>query len=513
MPGCIVSAGWFEGLHAAAHTDSTIATAGALTTADVGLAPVETGAGDERLARLAAAVRAGSPRALPRVLPSGRDCVYVKRSAIELVGDLGSGWSAAGTHRDFYVRSLERGLCHVIADDVIVSSPGPGTAAADAGRDAGALTLARSLSAARRATHRLSLVVDARIVGSLLTGTQVHVIELIGALARTERVGIRALVSDELGGEARRALEALPGLELVGAERTSGLAPADVVHRPFQVSSEHDLTLLCRLGERLVVTNQDLIGYRNPSYFSSRREWDEYRRLTRRALAVADHVVFFSPHALRDALAEDLIDSHRGNVVPIGVDHSVYQDGRAADRPAAAAQLPDACEVILCLGTDLRHKNRVFALRLLEQLRRRHRWDGYLVFAGPHLPIGSSAVEEARMLARAPSLAERTIDVGAVDEPEKLWLLGRAGLVLYPTVYEGFGLVPFEAAEHGLPCMWAPAIVAAGDPARRRGDDRPVGCGGDRRPGARAVARWRGGFTRRRPGARGRRRVDLGCDG
>ena len=28
--------------------------------------------------------------------------------------------------------------------------------------------------------------------------------------------------------------------------------------------------------------------------------------------------------------------------------------------------------------------------------------------------------------------------------------------MLYPTVLEGFGLVPFEAAEHGVPCMWAP---------------------------------------------------------
>ena len=31
----------------------------------------------------------------------------------------------------------------------------------------------------------------------------------------------------------------------------------------------------------------------------------------------------------------------------------------------------------------------------------------------------------------------------------------RRRLVLYPTVYEGFGLVPFEAAGHGVPCMWA----------------------------------------------------------
>ena len=47
------------------------------------------------------------------------------------------------------------------------------------------------------------------------------------------------------------------------------------------------------------------------------------------------------------------------------------------------------------------------------------------------------------------------VELGAVSEAEKAWLLGRAGLVLYPTVYEGFGLVPFEAAAHSVPCMWA----------------------------------------------------------
>ena len=32
---------------------------------------------------------------------------------------------------------------------------------------------------------------------------------------------------------------------------------------------------------------------------------------------------------------------------------------------------------------------------------------------------------------------------------------GRARLVVYPTVHEGFGLIPFEAAAAGVPCLWA----------------------------------------------------------
>jgi hypothetical protein len=40
-----------------------------------------------------------------------------------------------------------------------------------------------------------------------------------------------------------------------------------------------------------------------------------------------------------------------------------------------------------------------------------------------------------------------------VSEAEKTWLYRNAGLVLYPTISEGFGLVPFEAAHFGVPCL------------------------------------------------------------
>ena len=110
---------------------------------------------------------------------------------------------------------------------------------------------------------------------------------------------------------------------------------------------------------------------------------------------------------------------------------------------------------MLCIGTDFRHKNRVFALRVLEELQRRHDWPGYLLFVGPRVAEGSSAPDEAEMLALRPRVAGAVIDFAAVSEAEKAWLLERAQLVVYPTVHEGFGLVPFEAADHGVPCMWA----------------------------------------------------------
>ena len=200
---------------------------------------------------------------------------------------------------------------------------------------------------------------------------------------------------------------------------------ADIVHRPFQINNESDLLFLARLGERLVVTNQDLIGYHNPSYFRNADAWQGYRRITRSALAVADQVVFFSAHARDDALAEDLLEPDRASVVHIGVDHAFVGPRRAGDRPAGAARLPEGAEAILCIGTDFRHKNRVFALRVLEQLQRRHGWQGFLLLAGPTVAQGSSTPEESEMLALRPRVADAVLDFAAVSEAEKAWLYRR----------------------------------------------------------------------------------------
>ena len=111
---------------------------------------------------------------------------------------------------------------------------------------------------------------------------------------------------------------------------------------------------------------------------------------------------------------------------------------------------------MLCLGTDLHHKNRLFVLRMLERLKARHAWDGMLVFAGPTIRHGSSRPRETLLLDAHPGLAASVLDVGSVSEAEKAWLYGRSALVVYPSVVEGFGLVPFEAAAYRVPSMWAP---------------------------------------------------------
>ena len=466
-PGCVVADGWLDGLQEASRLDSRVATAIPLTTRVVDSMPQwqDTGgaAGRLTLDEMATAVRSGSLRLRPRLPAAGGPCLYVRRSALELAGELDPAFlPGAREATAFSRRCVENGLFHVLADDVLVcDQAGP---AADA-RDGYRLSrphddgdrLRRSLSRVRRTLAGMSIVIDARILSGPMNGTAVHVLEVIMGLQRAEKARVAVLVPDRLNQDAAGALESATGLSLVTTEQASAVwrGRADLVHRPFQVSNAGDLMFLAALGERLILTQQDMIGYHNPSYFPTPDAWEGFRQLTRSALAMADQVVFFSEHVRDDATAEDLLEPARASVVHIGVDHPVARSDEPV-QPPGATRLQVGDEAILCIGSDYRHKNRVFAIRMLEQMRHRHAWHGFLLLAGPSVDHGSSRDAEADLLARDPQLAHSVIDLGPVDEAGKAWVLRRASLVVYPTTNEGFGLVPFEAANAGLPCMWAP---------------------------------------------------------
>jgi glycosyltransferase involved in cell wall biosynthesis len=433
-PGCRLAPGWLGALRDAACASATTATATALTQHDL----------DEAVTR-AFEPSAGtgehdaSLRLRPRIEAPGSACVYVRRSAIDLVGGLGGA---------FATRCVELGLAHVLADDVLVFDPAP----ARPRTDEPSPPVIRARAAARRALRGLSAMIDAGILHGPTTGTHVHVLELVAALARTEQIRLTVMLPDQPSAHALSRLRGVPRVDLVTYREASGAETADVVHRPFQLSNAGDLSFLASVGERLLLTQQDLIAYHNPAYFPSAAAWQAYRELTRLGLRTADRVLFFSAHARDDALGEELVDPARACVVHLGVDHP--QAGIAPVPPAGVEQLADR-PLLLCLGTDYLHKNRIFALRLLHALTEQG-VDAMLVFAGPTVLHGSSRAHERRFLQHHPSLAPAVLDLGPVTEAEKAWLFARCELVLYPSVLEGFGLVPFEAAAHRVPCLWAP---------------------------------------------------------
>jgi GT2 family glycosyltransferase/glycosyltransferase involved in cell wall biosynthesis len=490
---CVVADGWLDGLRRAAYSDALVATASALTNHGTILSvpernrPLRGLPQDLDLADAASAVLEQSLRIYPHLPTAIGHCMYVRRQALDLIGGFDLAFSPGyGEEVDFSQRCLLHGLVHVAADDVFVLHHSGGSFAEDGetnpvqeqhesiiearypyyqrAQDAASKTsfgrLPRAIAVARRAIKGLTVTIDGQCLGPYMTGTQLHTLQLIRALDAAEQIGMRVIVPPDLGDYAARELAELPRVQLMAHTEIHPLMDkTDVAHRPYQVSNANDLLMLRCVAERQVITHQDLIAYRNPGYFPGYPQWERYQRLTRHALALGDFVVFFSHHAAGDALSEDLIDPGRIRVVYIGVDHTAAVS--APPQPPDGIDTASQAPFLLCLGTDFRHKNRVFALRLLEAMRQEQGWEGKLVLAGPRVSEGSSAGEEATYLATRPELAQAVVTLPAVSETEKAWLLDNCTAVLYPTTYEGFGLMPFEAADHERPCLFASQTALA----------------------------------------------------
>jgi glycosyltransferase involved in cell wall biosynthesis len=473
---CCVTDGWLERMREAALYDTNTATASALADVGTELALGHADRAAEGLVELAKALAADTLTLRPRLTRAVGPCVYVRREALELVGALDEELDLrSALEVDFAQRCLLAGLAHVAADNVLVERLAPLPSAALDELPARVLqrypylidtplaesrVLAHALHAARGPRSQLWVTLDARALDGAVTGTQVHILELILALARTRALRLRLLVwSERIDGETLELLRGLPSIELLAAEDVDSHTPRSTVfHRPQQAFSPGDVALAHTLGERVVLSQLDLIAYRNPGYFADAGSWADYRRASRHGLAAAERVVVFSEHTRRELLSDALVEPERVKVVAPGLDHRTSGEPR---RPAALGEggeegSPLAAGFLLCLGTDFRHKNRLFALRLLGSLHADHAWGGTLVFAGTHIPYGSSMELERAFLEQHPDLSRSVLELGSVSEQEKAWLLLHAQAVVYPSVYEGFGLVPFESALNGVPCVFAP---------------------------------------------------------
>src|SRR4051812_5166571 len=472
-PESQVGPGWLEGLREALDADSTLAAAtslsnhGAFASVPKRNLPWTLLPPDLEPEAAARTLRERSPRVHPRVPVALAHAALVRRAALQLIGPFDE---AAPTPQEaldgFCAAASAHGLRHVLADDVLVAHRGGEEPAGERDERLAAAVgdtaddrfnaVGRAVWAAAAVLGGPTVTGDARCLGGGTSGSTVVVLELLAALHRAG-VRPRVLLPDRPGEPAERVLAQLHGIErLPVGDAVEGIARTTIVHRPWQVDTAEDLELLDRLGERLVLSHHDLIAYRNADVFGSVEEWTDHRRVTQEALGLAAAALFLSLHVHDDALADDLLHKDRAHVVPAGVDHRVTAGSTPPRRPDGVPDRP----FLAIVGSRLRHKNVVFALRLLEALRERG-WDGDLVVAGRDMPHGSSSGAEAAFLAARPELAMHVTELAAIGEAEKAWLYEHAAAVLSPSTVEGFGLVPFEAAAAGTPCLVAPVASFA----------------------------------------------------
>jgi len=171
------------------------------------------------------------------------------------------------------------------------------------------------------------------------------------------------------------------------------------------------------------------------------------------ALARASRVIVVSEQTRRDLLELYRVPAERVSVVPLGVDTEHF---RPAPPEAVAAVRRrfgiDGPYLLSLTGIEPR-KNLPAIIRAYASLGDDVR--PVLVLAGPVAPWNPEGWNLVRpALDELPSrVRERIVVTGYVPEPDKVSLLSGAEALVYPSLYEGFGLPVIEAMACGAPVL------------------------------------------------------------
>jgi glycosyltransferase involved in cell wall biosynthesis len=218
--------------------------------------------------------------------------------------------------------------------------------------------------------------------------------------------------------------------------RARGLVAADVAFFP------HYDAPVVGLPRRSVVTVHDLI------HLKVAEAYPAPKRIL--AAAVIDRVVSRAGRivAISDSTRRDLLARMPGlawklRVIPQGVDASRWSEGEGE-----SARRSTAAPYLLCVGNRKRHKNMVAAVETLGRLR--ESWPELrLVIVGKSFPEGDGVRERAIQLGVADAVEERS----EVADDQLRTLYRECEMLLFPSLYEGFGLPVLEAMAAGAPVV------------------------------------------------------------
>jgi glycosyltransferase involved in cell wall biosynthesis len=292
-----------------------------------------------------------------------------------------------------------------------------------------------------------SVLVDMRGITTLANGTGQHSIRTIEGLSRQIRNRFALLVSDTQEQLVRDLFDRF-AIEVLIGEDTSAHPEFDIAFRPHQFESGNDVRKLHRFANKVVVSHLDFIAFNNPTYHPSPSQWYQRRQATLEALNLVDGIAWLS-------------NSVRSEAIDLGVDLRAIPNetcGVVIRTPERnhTEQTPSRVAVpyIAVVGASYNHKNRPYAIRLLDALLRLE-WNGNLILAGWDPPFGSSRMMEEHFLTRNEHLRARVNYLDQQRPDALVEVIGQAECIIHPSVEEGFGMLPFESALLGTPTLLA----------------------------------------------------------
>jgi glycosyltransferase involved in cell wall biosynthesis len=295
-----------------------------------------------------------------------------------------------------------------------------------------------------KATGKLRVAYDLRPLPREQVGTRTYAMSLVKALAAIAEVELTLLVRDP--SQAK-------GLEGRVVTPETWRDDVAVIHRPMQIIDPRELSLLYQSSAHLVLTYQDLIGYRIPLVFPNDAEHQSYRATSCLSLQGIQRILAYSESAAAEIVEEFGVSREDVTVVSLGVD----ADWFASQGPRDAAiqgtlRLPR--RYFFSIATDFPHKNLPCLLDAYAAFRAR--WaDG----SPPNLVLAGYSTNARNGFYQHLASGSRTdgvIFLGPVSQERLRVLYQRSLALIFPSLYEGFGLPPLEAMAAGVPVIAMP---------------------------------------------------------
>jgi glycosyltransferase involved in cell wall biosynthesis len=309
-----------------------------------------------------------------------------------------------------------------------------------------------------------------------------HAVELLAAGSLDVAYDLRHLPKQKIGTRTYavsllRAMEQMAGVRLTLLVREPSQADGfrhrivtehewnddvAVIHRPAQIFDVCDLRLLFESSAHLVITYQDLIAYRIPHVFPSDDEHQKYRATSCLSLPGMQGIITYSENAANEIVEEFGIPRDEVTVTPLGVDvdHFARRD-RCDSIQLKLKGLPS--RFYFSVATDYPHKNLPGLLEAYWMFRRR--WhEGQ----PPELILAGYATSARSGLYQSISSGGSDNGVrflGPVSADQLRLLYQNAEAMIFPSLYEGFGLPPLEAMAAGTPVIAMPfsSVPEVGD--------------------------------------------------
>jgi glycosyltransferase involved in cell wall biosynthesis len=198
----------------------------------------------------------------------------------------------------------------------------------------------------------------------------------------------------------------------------------------------------------VVVTVHDLmpvIILRSPTDGWREGIRNRFLRQTLKALRLAQSYIV-GTEWLKHELATWLGDDRRISVVPFGVDRSFFSEAPGARaRGRADWRIPEEAFVVLHVGSTVERKNVPLVIQTVARLR--NEADAYL------LQVGGRFTGEQEQLIERLGLRRFVRTAPFADETTLRRAYRAADVLLFPSLYEGFGYPVIEAFASGLPVV------------------------------------------------------------